>query len=597
MTGAIKKAMLYYLIRWAGAGAVLLGCRMAAFGAGSLVTASSDQPGKSTSGEGDTSQNSHNIIFITTDQEKYFQQYPRDTDYEARERLKKAGVTFNRHYVASVMCTSSRAVLYTGQQVPNNKMFDNIELPWIKSLSPDIPTIGDKMREAGYYTAYIGKWHLTKEFEKTDPEKNYADAMEEYGFSSFNPIGDVIGNTLQGYCDDGLIAAAAVHWLRSKGEELRKKKQPWFLVVSFVNPHDIMYADADPPGVNLQDTGNLSIEVSRSPGNSVYRKKHDYPLPKSLFQPLDAKGRPAAHQEYFEAWNSLLGTITPDEASWKRFQDYYLNCIQDVDNHMLSVLDELEELGLTEDAIIVFTSDHGEMGGVHGQLRGKGPTAYEENIHVPFIIVHPDGPRGKECNAVTSHADIMPTMVGLSGVSLAKKSAITAEVPGRDLSKLLADPETAPAHAVREGALFADDQLMTVDAGFVKKAFKTLEDKDAREKLEKEGVKLDLMKRGNLRTVIDGRYKFTRYFAPRQHNTPQTWNDLLGLNDLELYDLEKDPEEMHNLAAEPEKYKDLIMEMNEKLNRLIREEIGEDIGQELSGLETRPYPLPPKGMD
>jgi len=116
--------------------------------------------------------------------------------------------------------------IYTGKQVPQNKMFDNIELPWIESLSPDIPTIGDKMRAAGYYTAYIGKWHLTKEFEVTDPNKNYADAMEPYGFSDYNPIGDICGDTLQGYYDDGIIAATAIHWLRLKGEELRERRSP-----------------------------------------------------------------------------------------------------------------------------------------------------------------------------------------------------------------------------------------------------------------------------------------------------------------------------------------------------------------------------------
>jgi len=594
MTKLVKKISLFRLIRAAAAMVLFVTCRFAAFGSANTPVG---QPEKNGSGDGDIRRESLNIIFITTDQEKYFQRYPRDTDYQARQRLKDAGVTFNRHYTASVMCTSSRAVIYTGKQVPQNKMFDNIELPWIESLSPDIPTIGDKMRAAGYYTAYIGKWHLTKEFEVTDPNKNYADAMEPYGFSDYNPIGDICGDTLQGYYDDGIIAATAIHWLRLKGEELRKKKEPWFLVVSFVNPHDIMYADPDPPGFNRQDTGNLVREINPPPINSIYRHQHNLPLPDSLFQSLDAKGRPPAHREYFDVWNTVLGRITPDKQTWKRFQDYYLNCIQDVDNHMLTVLDELAQLGFDKNTIIVFTSDHGEMGGSHGQLRGKGPTAYEENIHVPLIIVHPDGPRGKECNAVTSHIDIMPTMVGLSGASAANKKSITSGLPGKDLTSLLTRPEEAPADAVREGALFADDQLMTIDADFIKKALEVMEDKDAKEKLKKEGVKLDMMKRGNLRTVVDNRYKFTRYFAPKQHNNPRTWEVLLALNDLELYDLEKDPKEMHNLASEPEKYKDLIIKMNKKLNLLIENEIGEDNGQEIPGIETRPGAISAKGVD
>ena len=138
---------------------------------------------------------------------------------------------------------------------------------------------------------------------------------------------------------------------------------------------------------------------------------------------------------------------------------------------------------------------------------------------------------------------------------------------------------------------------MTIDADFIKKALDVMEDKDAKEKLKKEGVKLDMMKRGNLRTVVDDRYKFTRYFAPKQHNNPRTWEVLLALNDLELYDLEKDPKEMHNLASDPEKYKDLIIKMNKKLNHLIENEIGEDNGQEIPGIETRPGAISAKGVD
>ena len=76
--------------------------------------------------------------------------------------------------------------------------------------------------------------------------------------------------------------------------------------------------------------------------------------------------------------------------------------------------------------------------------------------------------------------------------------------------------------------------------------------------------------------IIDGRYKYTRYFAPSQHNRPETLEQILAYNDIELFDTVEDSDEMINLATNPEQNEELILEMNDKLNRLIDEEIGVD---------------------
>jgi arylsulfatase len=70
-------------------------------------------------------------------------------------------------------------------------------------------------------------------------------------------------------------------------------------------------------------------------------------------------------------------------------RDYYLNCIQAVDAQVAGLLSELDALGLSDRTVVLFTSDHGEMGGAHG-LRGKGAFAYEESLHLPFHVIHPD---------------------------------------------------------------------------------------------------------------------------------------------------------------------------------------------------------------
>ena len=121
------------------------------------------------------------------------------------------------------------SVLYTGQHIQHTRMFDNTNFPWISSMSTEIRTVGDMLREAGYYRAYKGKWHLNKEFETVNtlgtPTKIFTQEMEDYGFSDYFGVGDIIAHHQGGYLHDGVIAAMAVSWLRGKGRELAAQKQ------------------------------------------------------------------------------------------------------------------------------------------------------------------------------------------------------------------------------------------------------------------------------------------------------------------------------------------------------------------------------------
>jgi hypothetical protein len=88
-------------------------------------------------------------------------------------------------------------------------------------------------------------------------------------------------------------------------------------------------------------------------------------------------------------------------------------------------------------------------------------------------------------------------------------------------------------------------------------------------------------KRGLMRGASNGRYKFARYFNAHEHDRPQTWEDLIKVNDLELYDLEKDIGETDNLAATPEAVKDVLIAMNALTNALAAKEIGRDDGRHM----------------
>jgi arylsulfatase len=262
---------------------------------------------------------------------------------------------------------------------------------------------------------------------------------------------------------------------------------------------------------------------------------------------------------------------------WSNFYNYYLNLLRDNDAMVGGLLETLSELDLWNDTIVVQTADHGELAGSHGGLRGKGPFPYEEETHVPLVIVHPDHPGGKRCRAVTSHIDLVPTLAGLTGLPADARAAATKGMPGRDLAPLLADPEAASVHAAREGALFNYVGLFTLDATYLKQVAPYLSAGKWAPPLDE--VKPDLSKRGFVSFAFDGRYKLARYYSPSRFNTPETLEQLFDSNDVELFDLETDPSEMDNLAVRPKENGPLLARMNTLLNRLIAREVGDNDGQ------------------
>jgi len=174
----------------------------------------------------------------------------------------------------------------------------------------------------------------------------------------------------------------------------------------------------------------------------------------------------------------------------------------------------------------------------------------------------------------------------MTNVTSDRKAAITKDLPGKDFSGLLAAPDKAHADAVRDGALFCYNMFAYLDGDFMQKAVAMLAQPDGKAQVQaaaKQGFGPDMRKRGAIRSVFDGRYQFTRHFAPKQHNNPDSLEALFKLNDVELFDLQKDPLELDNLALDPKKHGELLEAMNGKLNRLLEAEVGDDVGQMLPG--------------
>jgi arylsulfatase len=405
------------------------------------------------------SDGNYNIVFVTVDQEHYFDEFPAGTNYKARELLEKMGTTFEKHYTCTNVSTSSRSVIYTGTHITDTLMIDNTESPWQEPLAENLTTVGDRMLSAGYYSAFKGKWHMgdTSVFDDTSqPVMQEQNGLLGYGFSDWNAQGDIVGQLQQGYMQDSNIAGDTVSWLRSKGSATNAAGQSFFLAVNLINPHDIMYYDTDTDGAAVQNTGTTTFAIEGAPANIIYETSYpEATIPDTWDQPLDDEGRVPAELEYFNLWNRRVGEIPTDASRWENFRDYYYNCIQDNDDQLYNVISELSNLEMLDNTIIIFTSDHGDMQGANG-LRGKGGFMYENNIHVPLIIVHPEYEGGKSIDAVTSHIDLATTFIDMTNLPDAKKTELSTGLPGNSLMDLIDGSQTE----IRDGSLFAYEIIM-----------------------------------------------------------------------------------------------------------------------------------------
>jgi arylsulfatase len=352
-----------------------------------------------------------------------------------------------------------------------------------------------------------------------------------------------------------------------------------------------MYFDTDDEEM-VQVRGMFPI--FGAPDTPLYQKQWPTALPASFFD--DLSNHPPAVQNYKVSSDGTYGRIPMARRDmWHNHVNYYLNCMIDVDRHIGSVLDALTSSGQESNTIIIFTSDHGEMGGAH-HLRQKGSVAFREIVNVPLVIVDPRQAGGTRTEAVGSHLDLVPTILGMAGLSEEEQRKRYPFLKGHDLSGIVANPTSDGPRGSKDkpgkGALYTYDMIATVDAQWLRRNAPLLLDSAAAEsglefKRGKEFLdRLDELEKPNLenreifRGIFDGRYKLVRYFGLAHYNLPKSVEELLTSNDVALYDLQNDPEEMNNLAdpENPSYDEGLLASINDKLNSLILEEIGEDRG-------------------
>jgi arylsulfatase A-like enzyme len=438
------------------------------------------------------------------------------------DRIANGGMRFDNCFCTNSICAPSRAVILTGKHSHMNGVTDNsLKFDGTQQTFPKL------LQEAGYETAIVGKWHL-----KTDPTGfDYWNILPGQGVY-YNPIMIEMGQKKKhtGYVTD-IITDYCLQWLKQ-----RKGDKPFCLMYHHKAPHrqwepgpnhltmydDVTIGEPD----NLFDDYSNRGRAAKEQDMSIEKTMNDRDLklvaPKNV-TPEQKKLWDAAYEPKNEAFRkaNLQGK---DLIRWKyqRYIKDYLRCVASVDDNVGRVLDYLDEAGLTDSTVVLYTGDQGFYLGDHGWFDKR--FMYEESLRMPFLVRYPKQIKpGSVNNDLVQNLDFAPTFLDFAGVS------IPADIQGRSLRPLLQGkkpkdwPKSIYYHYYEYPAVHS-----------VKRHY---------------GVRTE-------------RYKLIHFY-----------NDI---DEWELYDLKKDPHEMNNVYND-QAYTDVIKKLKAELSRL-REEFKDDTG-------------------
>lgn len=467
-----------------------------------------------------------NVLLITSDQQHWNTLGVLNPEIHTPnlDRLAKEGMLFNRAYCPNPTCTPTRASIITGQ-------YPSQHGAWTlgTKLLEDRHTVGEDFQAAGYRTALVGKAHFqptasTEEYESLESYpllqdldfwrqfdqpyygfehvelarnhtnehlvgQHYAIWMEEKGLKNWRdyfrpPTGTMSPKELhkwpipEEYHYNTWIAERTNAFL----EQYTKNGESFFLWSSFFDPHPPYLVPE--PWDTMYDPDQLTIpEVT--PG------EHDKNPPH--FRMTQEEKPDFSHlKETGFGTHGYHSHLLPEQER-KRLVATYYGMVSMLDKYVGKILDKLDELGIADETIVVFTSDHGHFYGQHG-LQFKGGFHYEDLIRVPFIARYPNQiPAGQVSDEIQSLVDLAPTFLDFCGIEIPKHMTGISQ---KDV--WLGNKKNVRTHAICE---FRHEPT-------------TIHQK----------------------TYVDQRYKITVYY-----------NQTYG----EIFDLQEDPNELNNLWDDP----------------------------------------------
>jgi arylsulfatase A-like enzyme len=419
-------------------------------------------------------------------------------------KLASESVVFERTYVTHPVCTPSRSSLMTGTWPHINGCTHNsVPLDLRFRVFPEL------MQDQDYRTAYIGKWHLGEDGPAGRGFQHYISTDGHGDYSKFLISKGIAPDKANGRFSEVAISNLPIELSRPKFLEKhacafieKHQRDPFILVVAFVEPHSPYNGPLN--DANPLDEVELDVTATLPESEDIplrYRLMREWQQAEAL---LDRERLPM----------QLFFGITPDE--YRSIKQRYLGLVTLVDQSIGAILGCLERCGLTEDTIVMHTSDHGDSLGAH-HLFGK-ETMFEEAARVPWLIRLPGQTRQKMISHPVSHIDFVPTLLDVLGQSNHPQCA------GQSLLPLI-NPDTvvagvSPASAAPRNVFVEWAPNRTK----VKKGSRL-----ARRRTIKRAVE------ESTRTVV----------------SPDGWKLCLRDRDLnELYNLKDDPFEMRNLYAD-----------------------------------------------
>lgn len=399
------------------------------------------QPAPATNGTLPQPGKQPNLVLIINDQERYVRHWPADwvaNNLPTHNRLFANGLVFRRAFCNAAMCSPSRATLFTGLHPAQHGVVHTLTQGGTKSnqeatLSTEIQTMGRMLASAGYNVVYKGKWHMSKHADGGEPTA--ADVLA-YGFQGWEPTAlanDAAVENFAGGCADldRQVTEQAVTFLSAQTGQ-----QPFALVVGLGNPHDVL---AYP---NTWD----QVEEDGCDNYTGLDFNQGIDLPPTVNEDLATK--PTCQAQSLTLYAFGLGPVATPQKK-REYVNFYAALIKEVDTRIGQVLDAIPE-ALRDDTIVIFTSDHGEMGMSHNGLRQKMYNAYEETVNIPLVIHNrKQFPTPQTTDAYASLIDLMPTLATLASVPNRERWIFY----GRDLTPVINDP----AQSVQNEILFTFD--------------------------------------------------------------------------------------------------------------------------------------------
>lgn len=489
------------------------------------------------------------------------------------DRIAERGMRFDRAFVENSLSTPSRACLMTGLYSNQNGQ---------RQLGEGIDTtrtfFTEQLQQAGYQTAVVGKWHMGCDPKGFDYYHIYNDQGQYYNpqYRGTDTDGKYIVE--EGYSTD-LTTDHALSFI-----EHRDTNKPFCLLLHHKAPHRNWLANTKYFGMydnvtfpmpetfyDDYETRGSAVRTQKMSVTKDMRWEQDFKVPEMLdtanadswdsylslmneVNRMNPEQRIAWGKYYFPRNRRLLeARLTGKELDEWKYQNYirdYMSVIKSVDESVGRVLDYLDSHGLTDNTIIVYTSDQGFYMGEHGWFDKR--FMYEESLRTPLLIAYPGHIRpGTVCNKLVQNIDYAPTFLDLAGISKPK------ELPGRSLTPLFK----------------AGDKVK----GWRNSIYYHYYDYPTYHMVRKhDGVRTDRYKlihfygEGGLDAVKENKYQ--RQPGTREHGC-MTYLTSLGyfepkdsaVNYNELYDLQADPHELNNLYGKPG-YEKITKQLQKQLN-------------------------------